>query len=175
MIASFFMRVILLQAIVISLIIWVLKKILDRSLIDLAVRQFKLRQRQGQKSVCKNIRIISHKGLSSRNRSMITCVVQQALGADVSPGFEVDKALWGGLKILVGDEEIDCSLRDRLRQALEPMSLDVNEPEPIVAFRRDELRAMLDVIDAAEQVHEYGFDCHGNLEDALARFREVSG
>ena len=45
----------------------------------------------------------------------------------------------------------------------------------MVTFDPQLVVAMLDVIDAAEQVHEYGFDCHGNLEDALARFREVAG
>ena len=57
-------------------------------------------------------------------------------------------------------------LTDRLRQ----IAGDADS----VLLSGEEVAAMLDVIDAAEQVHEYGFDCHGNLEDALAQFREVA-
>ena len=49
------------------------------------------------------------------------------------------------------------------------------DAEHIATFDPVLVAAMLDVIDAAEQVYDYGFDCHGNMEDALARFREVAG
>ena len=55
---------------------------------------------------------------------------------------------------------------------------DCGEPSVVVdhilTFDPVLVQAMLDVIEVAEQVHEYGFDCHGHLEDALVRFREVA-
>ena len=48
------------------------------------------------------------------------------------------------------------------------------DAEHIATFDPVLVAAMLDVIDAAEDVHQDGFDRQGNLETALARFREVA-
>lgn len=75
------------------------------------------------------------------------------------------------------------NVTDRLRQALEPMSLDIREPEPIVAVRRDELQAMLDVIDAADAclvpgfanlTHEQAVARTDALVDALQQFNKAA-
>lgn len=65
---------------------------------------------------------------------------------------------------------------DNLRTLLEPMSLDTVEVEPFVALRRDEFRAMLDVIDIAESFCDESHDGpRPKLRAAFAWLRAVAG
>ena len=68
---------------------------------------------------------------------------------------------------------MDDLSRDHYR--MPPPGAFVGEHTGFVVVHPVLVERMLDVIAAAEEVREYGFDCHGNLEDALARFREVAG
>lgn len=71
---------------------------------------------------------------------------------------------------------------DRLRDALNPTSLDGPEDVRVVAVNADEYLAMLDVIDAAETMSEQADwtdirlvrGARIELRGALARFREVA-
>lgn len=119
MILSFFVKVFLLQLIAIACIIFILKKILDHKLIEEAIRRLEiaLHERRPQQSSPFVVKVISHKKLANRYKLKILKVTIKYLGENLKPSFETDRHLWGGLIVKLGDIVVDCSLKERIREA----------------------------------------------------------
>lgn len=102
------------QLFMIAVIVFVLKKTLDKKLIDAAVVRL-----EGLDHLpdVRQIRVRSHRTVKPVYRERIARAVLKNFNAGAEAGFEVDRSLMGGMIITVGEESIDCSLRDRLRQA----------------------------------------------------------
>ena len=107
---------ILAQLVVAAGIVFVLKKVLDNMLAELALRQFELVGRE-KKSLDAPLVVITHKGLNAKQEQRIVQVALKQFGAAAKPSFQVDRSLLGGMVIKVGSYLIDCSLKDRLRRA----------------------------------------------------------
>jgi len=117
MVLSFFAKVIILQVIVISIIIFILKIILDKRLIESAISEMRLWQQEGRKVNDSKVIVISHKEVHPRYKERIHRITYDYLGEGHQPDYRIDKSILGGLIILIGNEMIECSLKDRLNQA----------------------------------------------------------
>ena len=117
------LKVFVLQIIVASIIIFVLKRTLDNMLIDLAMRHFDLwlqRHQAHGKHGCEII-LISHKPLKTIYKEKILKIIARHSSERLEPVFQLDKSILGGL-IIKGDAEIlDFSLKVRLKEAFSSM------------------------------------------------------
>lgn len=112
----FFAYVLLGQIVVASIVVLVLKKTLDNILIDSAIRQLELLS-QEKKTGVQAVTVVTHKDLKVAYQERLKRATLKQLGAAAALSFQIDKSLLGGMVIKVGAHTIDCSLRDRLRQA----------------------------------------------------------
>ena len=112
----FLIFVFLAQLVVCAIVVFILKKILDNILIDSAIRQLELCN-QGKKSSIDALTVISYQNLNTKNQERITRAALKQFGETAKPAFTIDRSLLGGMVIKVGSRIIDCSLKDRLRQA----------------------------------------------------------
>jgi len=103
------------QVVVISIIVMILKRILDQMLIDLAINLFEYWS--PGKHPTGPVQIITHKRLSGRNVDGL----RKALGKhSLTPDqaqYVIDKKILGGMIIRADNRIFDCSLKDRLRRA----------------------------------------------------------
>jgi len=104
------------QLIIIAIIIYILKKILDRMLIDLAVTHFEY-YHPGRQST-DPVLIISHRPLSGKDKARLDKAARKISVDPARLTYQVNKKKFGGMVIKTSDKMIDFSLRDRLRQAL---------------------------------------------------------
>ncbi len=104
------------QIIVIAIIVVILKKILDRMLIDLAISLFEYNA-SGQ-SPSGPITITTHKRLKSKYQAAIVKAAQKHSWPLDQIQYKIDKKIYGGMIIRTDKRIFDCSLKDRLRQAL---------------------------------------------------------
>jgi F0F1-type ATP synthase delta subunit len=112
-----FLKIFFWQCFVAFIVVCVLKVILDRNLIDVALRQFDfLAARKGPGQV-KKVNVLSHKVLSPKNKLKVTSISARHLGPNVELVFLTDKAILGGIVIYLDEEKINFSLKDRLREA----------------------------------------------------------
>ena len=104
------------QGIAIVIVMFVLRAVLNRMLIDLAVRHIEVWKFAEAKGISR-ILIVTHAPLKKPYVDRI----QRALAGHFSSGaaaeFRVQKALLGGAVIHVGEQILDFSLKDRLTQA----------------------------------------------------------
>lgn len=112
----FFVKFFLAQAVAITIIVAVLKKILDQNLVDLAIRQFERFSTQPP-AVSPAVIVTTHKKLSSRHESRIRKAAARIFGQTATVEWRIDKAMWGGMTIRTGDSVIQYSLRERVHQA----------------------------------------------------------
>jgi len=117
MVLSFFAKMILLQVVVFSLIIFILKMILDKKLIESAINEFRVWEQERRNVSSSTILVISYKPLKKKYKLKILKIALDYFGEGVQPSFKIDKALHGGLVIHIGEAMIECSLKDRLSQA----------------------------------------------------------
>ena len=102
------------QIAVAAIVIFFLKKKLDNILIDLAIRQLELYR--GEKAI-KVATVVTHKNLNPQYQEHLRRIVAKQLGESAVLSYQTDKSLLGGIIIKLGDQIMDYSLRDRLRQA----------------------------------------------------------
>ena len=112
-----FVVVFSIQAIFITIITIILKIILDRKLIELAIKKVELWEfdnsvRQSEKFV-----VITHKKISQKYKSRIEKVVREKFDSTTKLSFEVHRRILGGMIIKIGTLFLDVSLKDRLKQA----------------------------------------------------------
>ena len=107
--------VFLAQAVIISIIVVVLKKKLDKNLIELAVRQLgSLKMEKGTTSPAV---IITHRKLADKYKNQITQLVNEQAGSSERIDFQIDKGILGGIVLKIGTRQLDYSLKDRLQEA----------------------------------------------------------
>ena len=114
---SFFIFILIGQAVAIFFVVFVLKVVLNNMLIDLAVRHIEVWKFSEAKGIDR-ILILSHKPLKKTYVDRIKCSTQKTFSPNVFVDFQIQKSIWGGAVIRVGDQEIDCSLKDRFQQAI---------------------------------------------------------
>ena len=116
MVLSLFVKIVILQAGVIAVIIFVLKRILDKKLVESAINEFRVWQREGREQLGNQVLIVSPKGLKLKYKLRILKIALDYFGDDAHPSFKINKDLLGGIIIKIGDNIIECSLKDRLAQ-----------------------------------------------------------
>lgn len=116
----FLLMIVLGQLVVAGLVVFFLKKKLDHILIELGVRHLELLDSQKRASV-KVLAVITHKNLNLTDQDNIKRRLTKAFGSGLQLSFQIDPGLMGGVLIKLGDEVIDCSLRERLQQARRAM------------------------------------------------------
>jgi len=113
-----FLLVFSVQAIAITLVVLVLRHLLEKMLIDYAIRNFEYFAKNAEKPVCHSVTVISARPLRPQYQERIRKVSPHLLRPGVMPMFQIQPALWGGLIIKVDDKIWDSSLRLRLKQAV---------------------------------------------------------
>lgn len=113
---NIFLIFFLTQVVVISIILFVLKKTLNRNLIDLAISQVEHGQVKydGPEPL---IMVTTHKPVSTTARERLLKAIAKHLPGVKTPEFRVDGKILGGMIIQVGSHTVDFSLIDRLRKA----------------------------------------------------------
>ncbi|MDP2654062.1 MAG: F0F1 ATP synthase subunit delta [Candidatus Omnitrophota bacterium] len=114
---SFLAQVLLAQLVAISVVVFVLKKVLDNILIETALKQLEWSRRGEQGPLTDAVTLTTHKNLRASSRARIVQYLKKHLKITADPVFQVDPKIWGGMIIQCGFRHIDFSLRDRLRQA----------------------------------------------------------
>jgi ATP synthase F1 delta subunit len=112
----FFVWFIVVQLVVAAIVVWALRSNLDNLLIEMAMKQFELRIRDKSTPISA-VAVISHKALNAESQTKISKETLKNWGETVKPVFQIEKNLMGGVIIKVGNNVIDCSLRDRLHRA----------------------------------------------------------
>ncbi len=128
-------KVLLLQIVVIGLIIFILKKVLDRKLIDGAISKLEFwRVPDGdhtksdspfdQTSSLPNasiplatVAVTSYSNLNQQDKGRIQKAAVKNFGSMVKLSFQTDRGLLGGMIIALNDQQIKFDLKERLRQA----------------------------------------------------------
>jgi F0F1-type ATP synthase delta subunit len=104
-----------LQIVVALIVSLVLKKLLDRELIESALEQFEVLKYQGDSALIKTISVVGHKDLAAELQTRFKSVAARRFKG-VAVSFSADRELKGGVKITLNDAVIDCTLRDRLQK-----------------------------------------------------------
>ncbi len=112
------------QAVAIIIAVVVLKAQLNRNLLDLAVRNIEAGvfildgpEHNNPKPPPPVFIVISHKKLSDTNRERFLKAITKTTPGGIVPDFQVDKTIMGGVIVKAGAKVVDCSLKDKLRQA----------------------------------------------------------
>ena len=120
MVAFFFLS----QVVAIGIAVFFLKKQLDRNLLDSAVRQIEAGvfildgpENNNPKPPPPIFIVITHAKLSATNRERVLKAITKTTPGGVVPDFQVDKNLLGGAVVKTATKVVDCSLKDKLRQA----------------------------------------------------------
>ncbi len=108
--------VILAQLLVITIIVFILKKILDTMLLELAIKKFTFSEFAIKLDNSQQVIIICHKEPRSSWKEMFLKLAQKKLGQNTQMIFQNDKKILGGIIIQYGNLIIDCSLLTRLKQ-----------------------------------------------------------
>jgi F0F1-type ATP synthase delta subunit len=108
-----------LQVVLALIVIVVLKKLLDRELVESALEQFEVLKYQEDPSQLKTIAVVGHKALKDQIRSRFKSVAARKFKG-VPVDFPTDAGLKGGVKVVVGRTVIDCTLNDRLEKMFGP-------------------------------------------------------
>ena len=101
------------QAFLALIVMFVLKKYLDRELIDVALERFETLKYQGDLAQLKEILVVSHRPLNEFVQARIKAVADKRFKG-VALNLSTDTALKGGVMIVVGAVVIDNSTRQRL-------------------------------------------------------------
>ena len=107
----------LVQVIVITIIVVILKIALDKKLIELAMRQLEFLKADNAPGAATRISIISCPALATPYKDQMTQIIKKQCGASTIVDFLVDKKIMGGVVIKRGEQVIDCSVKNRLQQA----------------------------------------------------------
>ncbi len=112
------------QVVAIGTIVIILKGILDRNLINLAIQQLEAGRLNplglGQKNfdtASIKLVVVTHKKIKDVNRERVLKAVTKNIPGGIIPDFQIDSKILGGMIISVGDNVAEYSLIDRLRRA----------------------------------------------------------
>ncbi len=112
------------QTVAISIIVFILKGILDRNLIDLAIQQLEIGRLNPQELHKKDfdpasvkLIVITHKKITDVDRERVFKAVTKNIPGGVIADFQINRKILGGMIVSVGANTVDYSLIDRLRRA----------------------------------------------------------
>jgi len=114
---SFLMAILVGQIIAIVFVMFVLKIVLDKMLIDLAVQHVEVWKMSEAKEIDR-ILILTAKSLKQAYVERIKKATAKSFASNVVVDFQIQKSILGGAIIRVGEQIIDCSLKDRLQKAM---------------------------------------------------------
>ena len=127
MLISTLLKIFVAQVILGAVIIFALKKLLDKQLFDLAVQDIKYWQSTEKLAARialdefdpsidapRKIIMVSYKPLGGRQQALLRQTAVKQFGDDVVFEFRVNKDLLGGVIVTVGDCVLDHSLKERL-------------------------------------------------------------
>jgi hypothetical protein len=116
------------QVVVAFLVVVVLRAMLEKELIESAVRSLESRKRDRASPFYipdpaedvplekAEVKIVSYKKLHARYQKRIQRAVEDSFGRGVIPAYIVDKSILGGVVFHIGDKVVEYSLRDRLKR-----------------------------------------------------------
>jgi len=104
------------QGIAIIIVMFVLKSVLNHTLIDLAVRHVEVWKFAEAKGI-DHILVVTHAPLKKEYAERIRRALARNFSSQVAAEFKVQRTLLGGAVVHVGEQVLDCSLKDRLAQA----------------------------------------------------------
>lgn len=105
--------VLILQVFLILIVVAVLKRSLSKELMQVALERFETLKPQEDLTQLKEISVVSHAILDDRVLSRLKTIAAKKF-KDVPLTLSTDTAIKGGLRILVGQTIIDCSIQSRL-------------------------------------------------------------
>jgi F0F1-type ATP synthase delta subunit len=108
-----------LQVVLALIVIAVLKKLLDRELVESALEQFEVFKYQGDLSRIKKIAVVGHKEIRPEIQTRFKNIAARRF-KDIPIDFSTDMTLKGGVKVLMAEAQIDCTLSDRLQRLFGP-------------------------------------------------------
>lgn len=114
---SFFGFILLGQLVAMGFIVLVLRVVLNKMLIEMAVRHIEFWKMSEAKELDR-ILILTHKSLKKIYIDRIKRAGMKIFSQNVVVDFQIQKSLLGGMVIHAGDQVIDCSLKDRLAKAI---------------------------------------------------------
>ncbi|HPB67652.1 MAG TPA: F0F1 ATP synthase subunit delta [Candidatus Omnitrophota bacterium] len=115
---SIFLKIFFFQILAAMITISILKVILDRNLIESAVKQFEYLCQHSDLPSPPEVTVISCHPLSPAVSSRVRCLVRKKFGEGVNVRCQTDKRMWGGVVIRVPGTVVNYSLKDRVRQAV---------------------------------------------------------
>jgi F0F1-type ATP synthase delta subunit len=107
--------VFILQIIVALIVIFVLKKLLDRELIEAALEQLEVLRPKDDAPPFKSAEVISHADLNSETQGRVKNILSRRFKG-LAVNFSTDSGLKGGVKVVIGAAVVDCTLDDRLQK-----------------------------------------------------------
>ncbi len=111
-----FLKVFFLQLFVAGIVVYVLKKILDHQLIDLAIKRFQNIYLADDDQRLTGIIVVSSKTITHRTHERLHGVALKKFGRPMEIIVKIDRGLRGGLVIKLNSTTIDFSLIGRLKE-----------------------------------------------------------
>lgn len=108
------------QVVAISIIVMILKRILDGNLINLAIQlleSWPLNLKKSFDASSGKLVVTTHKKIEEAHRQRILKALTKNMAGKAEVDFQVDAKILGGMIIRFGDDTADYSLIDRLRRA----------------------------------------------------------
>lgn len=114
---SIFLKIFFFQIFAASIVIGVLKVILDKTLIETAVKQFEYFCQHSEMPAPPEVMVTICRPLPETVSCRINSFVRRKFGDASSVRYQTDKRIWGGVVIRAAGSVINYSLKDRVRQA----------------------------------------------------------
>ena len=110
-------KIIAIQIIVAGIIIFILRKILNRQLIDLAINKLEILKVETIGEDLKEVVVVVCGGLSQATQERIAYIVSKKLNRKINVVTAQDKKIKGGIIIKLKNGNIDYSLISRLKES----------------------------------------------------------
>ena len=111
-----FLKLFLMQIVVGAVVVFILKKVLDRQLIELAIKTFKNAKLEPDDLKLGSILVGSPVNVSKKNQDRVLQLAEKKFGRPMSVVTKKDKSLKGGMIIYLNSSIIDYSLVGRLKE-----------------------------------------------------------
>ena len=114
-----FGKIFFFQVILAVIVICVLKVVLNRNLIEFALRELDALRRVDVDEIPKpvHLQVASYKELPLQFKQKLQKITQRQFGADVKISLEQDRSLWGGVVIRYANHTINYGLKNRLKES----------------------------------------------------------
>ena len=114
---SIILKILIWQLIVAAGAIGILKVVLDKNLIESAVKQFEHLCQHCESTAVSDIVVVTQRPLTQTVSERIRRVAHKRFGGKAGVRYQTDKHMWGGIIIRLAGTVINFSLKDRLHQA----------------------------------------------------------